>query len=356
MSIVWLILKIIGIVLLSLIGLILLLAAIILFVPIRYRLDLNAESKDDYSGLVKVTWLLHAISVRVTLKAPVETDVGVRVFGFRVGKKKKDKSDEEQENEQNDSGTGNNSNGKTDGEAVNEANGTESDDMKPAEETGEFSDGTAGETGETPAKPDEESDGREDGSDGNETDEDSVEQAENTGDSDSSDDASGKPKKKLSETLKGLKDTAGCMLELFSRKKNLAIDYFKKETTSYALKKVWKALKSILRSIAPRKGDLQLEFGIGDSEKTALIFVLIANLYPWYTPYITLIPNVEEQELVIRGNGFIKGKIRLFGIVVRALRICFDKKIRKVWKEATHVKDVMMATPSEAKDILHKVA
>ena len=48
MSVVWLILKILGITLLSILGLVLLLLLLVLFVPIRYSAEGKAESKEDY--------------------------------------------------------------------------------------------------------------------------------------------------------------------------------------------------------------------------------------------------------------------------------------------------------------------
>lgn len=65
MSIFLLILKIIGITLLSIIGLILLILALVLFVPIRYTIKGNKPEEGDILAEVKVTWLLHIINVKV---------------------------------------------------------------------------------------------------------------------------------------------------------------------------------------------------------------------------------------------------------------------------------------------------
>ena len=58
------ILKIIGIILLAIIGIALLIVILILFVPIRYRIQ--AHRYDDTMAKVNVSWLLSAI--RFTLK------------------------------------------------------------------------------------------------------------------------------------------------------------------------------------------------------------------------------------------------------------------------------------------------
>ena len=61
-----LILKVIGIILAVIVGIILLLAAIFLFVPIRY--DISAKCDGSVEGLkakIKVTWLLHLVRADV---------------------------------------------------------------------------------------------------------------------------------------------------------------------------------------------------------------------------------------------------------------------------------------------------
>ena len=72
------ILKIIGIILLVLIGLILLAAAVILLVPIRYHGE-GAREEKILSGSVKLTWLLHMISASASLS---EDGMKIRVCLF----------------------------------------------------------------------------------------------------------------------------------------------------------------------------------------------------------------------------------------------------------------------------------
>ena len=56
-----LILKIIGIVLLVILGLLLAAVLLVLLVPLRYRLE--GSWHGEPAGKVRVTWLLHAVSV-----------------------------------------------------------------------------------------------------------------------------------------------------------------------------------------------------------------------------------------------------------------------------------------------------
>lgn len=79
------ILKIIGIVLLVIVGLILLILACVLFVPIRYGafIRCNESNGKDLSAKVKVTYLLHIISLSVFYKEK-KIDTELRICGFKT--------------------------------------------------------------------------------------------------------------------------------------------------------------------------------------------------------------------------------------------------------------------------------
>lgn len=75
-----LILKIIGIVLLVLLGLLLVVLLLVLLVPLRYRL--SGSWHGGPSGWVRITWLLHAVSVRADYDDGLK--VTAKLLGFRI--------------------------------------------------------------------------------------------------------------------------------------------------------------------------------------------------------------------------------------------------------------------------------
>ncbi len=83
--IILLVLKILGLLLLVVLGLILLVLLLVLFVPLRYRVEGSYNEK--VKGKAKVSWLLHLISV--TLSYEEDFIMTVRLFGFRILKPKK---------------------------------------------------------------------------------------------------------------------------------------------------------------------------------------------------------------------------------------------------------------------------
>ena len=62
LHILFLILKIIGIILAVLLGLVLLLICIVLFVPVRYKANVQ-KAGEEIVGRVRVSWLSHGVTV-----------------------------------------------------------------------------------------------------------------------------------------------------------------------------------------------------------------------------------------------------------------------------------------------------
>lgn len=83
MEVFLLILKIIGIVLSSIIGFLLLLVLLLLFVPIRYKLEgEKGTDNNDIYGRINVSFLLHIISVSAVYDNVF--NIVIRVFGIRL--------------------------------------------------------------------------------------------------------------------------------------------------------------------------------------------------------------------------------------------------------------------------------
>lgn len=97
MHVLFLILKIIGILLLAILGILLTLILLVLFVPVRYKIDGEKEKEGSLKGKIKFSWLLHLISVYILINEEVSTDI--KIFGISISSKEKneDASDEQSE-------------------------------------------------------------------------------------------------------------------------------------------------------------------------------------------------------------------------------------------------------------------
>ena len=87
------ILKIIGILLLAVLGLILAVTLLVLLAPVRYRLKASVLEKNPDVDL-RITWLLHLLSVRARYHPKGGPfDLSVRILGIRLGGRKKSGED-----------------------------------------------------------------------------------------------------------------------------------------------------------------------------------------------------------------------------------------------------------------------
>ena len=89
LHVILLILKIIGIILAAILGLIILLLCIVLFTPIRYKLTSNATGNiKNTQALLKVSWLLHLITANVRYEEKV-LKWQVRIAWIKLGNQEK---------------------------------------------------------------------------------------------------------------------------------------------------------------------------------------------------------------------------------------------------------------------------
>ncbi|MBO4324302.1 MAG: hypothetical protein J5845_02720 [Lachnospiraceae bacterium] len=383
MSIVLLILKILGITLLAIILLVLLILAALLFCAFKYEITADGD-KDGPTvhALVKVRWLFRIVCFQYLFdKTPDGTEDKngyiLKVFGIPVKKAIKkpgddDTGDEDKEEAEGDSASGDkpDSGGENDGteskpESAESKPEAASDTgskpgSKPAAEADakpEAKPEAASGKPETSVKPDDEAAKPEEGAKPEEKPEGSEEEsAEAPGEEDGE-----KPKGKLSEKIKGIKDKVSkkvtdllesfeALLILLRKKKGLLEKYITKKSTKKAIKKAWKVLVWVLKHICPKKYSGSLTFGLDDPSLTGEICAAISPWYILIADRFALTPSFEGK-LVASGDVYLKGRIRLWGFLTRAISLYRDKNIRKVIDEAKKVKETIMETPDEAKEI-----
>ena len=347
MHIVILVLKIIGIVLLCILGLVLLILAALLFAPFRYEADISGDLQEKaLSGKAYVRWLLRIVSFKTDIISPKDIRYTLRVFGIPV-KRGTFGNDEEEETSSEESAETAETGEKPEAAA-------ESVSQDAAEETVAFSEEQNEETSEE-AKSEEET------SEEQAAEEQNAEEqtSEETGPEDEKKPGIRKRIKDKADQLKAkassLLDSVRALFELLRRKKGLLAKYIRKKSTKRALKTAWVNVKWILLHIAPKKYNGELSFGLQDPSLTGGICGLISPIYVQIADKLQLYPDFEG-ELKVGGHGYMKGRIRLWGILIRALRLYRDKNIRKVIDEAQKVKETIVATPDEAKQLFENAA
>lgn len=287
------ILKIIGIILLVLIGLILLAAAVILLVPIRYHGD-GAREEKILSGSVKLTWLLHMISASASLSED-GTKIRVCLFGKTIYPKTKKPPKQSKAKKM----------------PKQEAPKKSEKSEKPKQQSDTVSKEVA--TIYEPQKPIPE-----------------LPKKEKSARPDVKSKFEAIKQKLLAVKEKFIDSKAG-----IQKVKN-KIDYWKNMLTSAPMKEamefLWKKTKGLLHHILPRRMTGRIHFGFEDPSKTGKTLAYFSMLYPFTKENLVIEPEFETEELILEGDIAFRGRIRLGYLVYVALSVVLNKNIRRQYK------------------------
>lgn len=291
MSTFLLILIIIGIVLLSIIGLVLFLIALILFVPIRYRIKAEYDEKIDAN--VKVSYLLHIFTVIFKFDGS-SPDLKIKIFGIKLPEKKetdnkkpKKKEPKQKEPKQK--------------EPEYTLEGFDEEEVLPQTDYSEVNCDDIPDIEEEPKG------------------------------------FFGKLKEYLKfvydficsfkekvitawNKIKGIKDNIEYYLDLITSERT-------KRTLNYGLRIV----KKIFAAFKPTKLKGRFRFGFDDPSTTGRILSVLAVTYPITRDKIEIIPEFDEK--IIEGNLFIKGRIFIITLLIQGWKLYFNKDIRKLAKD-----------------------
>lgn len=280
------ILKIIGIILVSILALLLILIGVFLFLPVQYQLRGSKDAEKAELSLY-VNWLCHLFRIRVNYGQDSGLVYSVKLLFFQLfpqkekpekpQKEKKPKKKEKPERIEEP---------KEKAEVKDKPDIAESERIKQPDKTVEIRD----------------------------TNHKSADKRNET------------PKKKAKETF-----TFG---NICDKIKGIcsSCEKFKKFITSEEVKGTLKFLneqrKYLVRHLKPSKADVYLHFGTEDPALTGQILAALSVLYPFYGYRLDIEPNFEQ--VVLEGNAFIKGNVQFYVILLTVWRAYKNQYIRKM--------------------------
>ena len=294
MTVILTILKIIGITVLSIIALVLLILALVLFVPIRYRIRAKKPEEDgEISANAAVSYLLHIISGGLVYEGS-KTQKYLKVFGIRIRPKKERKKKETLS-------------AHADREET-ETTATDTESTVSAESTDstvstESTDSTQESTESTADTRDQSESERED----------IIDRIEEILDAISS------KYEEYSDRIERLRKKIRYWDRMLNDKRNkAAFQLIKKETLR------------LLRKIAPRKIKGLVHFGFEDPATTGQILVYLAMIYPVLPRKLVIDPGFEDTD--IYGNIDIKGHLCLVTVAYSLCRLLLNKDCRRLYR------------------------
>lgn len=300
------ILKVLGIILLCILGAVILLLLLVLFAPVRYRI--RGSFRDNTPcGCAGARWLLGALGIR----ASFDSEDGIKAFITVFGIKAYDLTDRRSE-------------------GADEVHSDSTDEAHPDSDTKGY--------------PNNKKEDRLDKDTEAHPEKDTV--SEKSLDAEKSfHDLSGSIRDRfeavLSEMrirLKGIADTAAGIYEAVKEKTDKAGRLYALYHDSRYQADISMAKRqavTLLKEIRPRKGHGRLMLGTGDPYSTAQAMQAAALLYPVYGDVIEVIPDFEGQ--IFEADADIRGRVHAVVLLYCAGRIFFCRKLRRLYHEAKRI-------------------
>ena len=304
MSIFLLILKIIGILLLSIISLFLIIIALILFVPIRYRIIANKFEDSDFYAEIKLTWLLHFINILIKYT----DDLYYRVRVILIPIKKSDNLKKHKNNSKKTKPDPNDTKSIDEGENISDKSVNE-----------DISDNEISKNKEEIVST----------SDLDENDDDNIKFDENKG-------IIYKIRFVLTKFFEFLFNIKEKLNEAYNTVVNIVkdIDYYinalKDERNKKVISLCLSQASSIINNIKPKVFNGNLTIGIDDPYTMGQILSIYGILFPIIHDKITINPVYDKE--VIEGDLYIKGRISVFVLIRAAIKIYFNRDYKRMIK------------------------
>ena len=316
MEILFLILKIIGVLLA--VCVLLLVAAVA--VPVRYRV--RAEFYKEASGFAVFSWLLHIIDFRVRYEER-GVIIRLRIFGIPIKSTGKEPLHGEL------------SNGEKEDEELSDGEKEDEELSDGEKEDEELSDGekVVGESSEeTDILPVETGISDESTDDG-------IAESTNKKDKNSRKDrrkthtrrkqrGGFRWMRRRREQFSGSTKGAGNAKEKFQNIKNMISD----ETNKSAVRKIWRIVRYLVRHLSPRKVSGELAFGMSDPARIGQILGVLSMIPFWARYKINIYPDFQTEHFYVEGKLQMRGHIRLWHFILSVIRLFIDKELRLVWR------------------------
>ena len=369
MSIVLLVLKIMGFILLGILGLFLLILLCVLLVPVFYRMEGGYDGKPELK--VRVTWLFPLVCIKGGLDAENKPWYTFCILGypFRASDKKRKAKKESGKESEEEPGT-EKTEEKTElvhGPAGAEAAGEETKAGKQWELLNETSVEEAGSEKTETEKEQPEIVTAEllDEKSGLEESEAEKKQPENT--SAFSEAASGKKKlwnkirsvctsfaEKVKAFFAKLASLPGKVQELFSNirqkagqigtkagslgdKVTLVMDFLGSSKNQQGFSVVLEGLKKILCHLRPGKVSGEVHFGFEDPSSTGMVYGMLTVFYSCYGDSFVIVPDFEQS--ILEGHIKLKGRIVAGRLAVILLSLWRDKKVKRLLREVRKLRN-----------------
>lgn len=306
------ILKVAGIVLLSLLGLILVLAFLALVLPVRYRLSCTAEEGKRPQALLKISYFLRIIRARAEYTDALY--VSVKVFFFTIFQMQIPDKDQGEEEEYDLSELD---------EALDaldeeeEAQTLDSENATEIEVSGEGDTGEDAEISQEPENVDE------------------TESEERPGeDTESVPDEDEEPSDSLYDKIKFKVDEICDKIKRVRSEIRYYRNLYNSNEAKNAVFVIKKRLMRILKKLMPRRAHADVTFGFDSPDLTGKVYGLYTIFAKRFDRASRVIPDFDRK--IFEGDLWCKGHFNIWCFIWNGLAIILNKNVRKIYKSYKH--------------------
>ncbi len=316
------VLKVIGIILLVILGIVLFVLGLVLFLPVRYRMDADADQRiKKYDGHVNVMWLFRFLHARAWAESGEDGNgIGyeVKVAGIKLMSSEDEAQEEDEELPDYDPVLG-------DMDLGEEVTVPETTGQGEAHPDAASQDVVPQETAED--KMSEPFDNKVLSEFDHETGDDGGNEKEHKS-------FFSKIREIIDKCVSAVRNLSYTIKNICDKIKQILLDisYYKELWESAETQEVVADLLEktafLWRRIRPRKWRMRLHFGFSNPATTGEALGAMCAFNPLYGEHIQLQPDFDEE--IIEGDFELSGHIQLFFVVVIALKIYFNKKLKAV--------------------------
>ena len=115
-----------------------------------------------------------------------------------------------------------------------------------------------------------------------------------------------------------------------NRKKERLSAFLSSEIHQQAFARLVREIRRLLRRLRPDRASIDITFGFDDPARTGYTLAGVSLIYPVIGEYTTLTPDFDHK--ILKGTAFVKEKIRLVYAVIFAWNLFIDKNVRATYR------------------------
>lgn len=142
----------------------------------------------------------------------------------------------------------------------------------------------------------------------------------------------------IKQSMERLRNRAVNLSE-WKNKITLIYDFLQEEQNRIGIKLIWISVKKLAKHCFPKKIKGNITFGTGDPCSTGQLLGFFSLIYGLYGDYIQIIPDFEHSLLL--GEIKAKGRLRIFTLLILILKVLFHNDFKKLKYNYNKLKEVL---------------